>query len=1800
MDVTTTSPQTYNWELLARLALCGQRSTSKLDAYELVRQCVVLLHTYLPHPWGLLIGSEDEHITVWDCWGLDSDEAARLVQQNGSFSDQQGNVYILWADDERAGQLLLPKISDQTSSDEQIYYQAIATQIGLLLQVQRRQQSQDIEADDSEQPDEFHVLNCISRHATSSTDPANMLSQVCRCLDAFFGQDICHIVLYQAEHQQITFAVRAEHGAQTTVSTSELPAPDSPLTQVLHQGEPLFLHHEATLPGPWMGIPLLTSHHQVLGAVTVQRQRPGSFTEREQVFLSTAARQIVLGVQNVQLLLSAEDQMLQLGLLNFVSSVAASTARMEDVYEAVLDTMVQVTHVDQSRLVLFDEERNTGRIVAEYIPTDLPQHITIPFHDNPATEWLEQNFRPLVGYDAQNEPVFVVSHEVFRALDIRSIVLIPLFLNGKMLGTISLDVVGRQDHFSSQQLEFCQTIANHVATLIEKDQLFVQTQSNAVMLEQRVGELSTLLESAGILGSLLQPDEVINSLTDLVSRQLRVASVALWTMSTHNVLVPTALYGIQVENPQTLQLPVGRGLTGTVAETGLPLIVHDINDHTGEHHRGFFGGESNLTSFMGVPIIYQDRVIGVLSVMSAERREFSSDEMMLLVGLAGQAAVALENARLFQERERRIAQLMTINRMSTTVNATFDLDEVLLALHHSISEVLDTTWSFIGLYEEPRLDITDSQVRMRVVRSDGNVALSNRSVLIDGRGLIDYVVLKYEPLLLQDHEELRSHLTDWGAGTADSEIDSAEFSGLDEPFISWLGVPILQGGHVLGIINVQSYRDAAYDEDDQRFLSTIASQAGTAISNAQLFSERERRLRELSVLKDIGSAISSNMDPQVVLENLRYELGQAVDVSTSLFGLYDEKTDTLSAPVCYDRGKPVAFSPMKIASDASSWVIRNLQPLLLHTIEQGRQIGLSDFDEVEQDEAQPASEQAPDTALPVAQSFLVVPIMSGDTVLGVINLRSYSSYAFDQDDLRFVFTVANQAAVTIANIYLFIERGRRIEELATFNEVSRALSATTSFEDLPELIYRQTSRLLDTSNFSMALLREGYVDFPIFYENGTAHQIEATVAENGLRYGDYLFPSALSTRYQGEALAVLIQQVTVQREPLLVQGIDTPEGEWIIDAEQLAQRNNDQDRPHLWLGAPMIVADKVVGVIAVQSYEQYTYTPDSARLLSTIASSAAIVLENARLFNELSTLAADLERRVAERTTELADANMELLAEKERLETVHVITLELTASLDLDEIISRALEMVSTNLNVARGSIMLRDPQSGSLVCRALLQDQGIVRSANLPISFDNGEGLAQWVMENQNAVCIPDVRFDSRWVIESGRADEARSVVCVPLITSDTTLGVLILSSPKINYFTEAQQRLLGTIANEVAIAINNAQLYSYITEMASRLAELLEQQKEETSKSRSIFQSMTEGVLVLDTDRRIAVLNLAAEHMLGVTASDLIDQPLTLLQTYGYTNEQRDRAFTIHEALDGGLKTAKERQGIYSTSFELHHPNQTIAVNLSPVTAFDGGIYGDVAVLRDITPEIESDRAKREFFSKVSHELRTPLTSIKGYAQVLQISTKEKLDDQEMNLISVVRKNADQLDYLINDILDISKFEAGKIKLNLSQVHVPEIVDEVVQSLHLEADKKTMQVQVDMQDDLPMVTADKKRLTQVVTNLFSNAVKYTYEGGRIRVRVFLTPSNLMQVEVEDTGVGMSPAQLQKLFRPFYRADNPLSEKSGGTGLGLSIAKSLVEQHNGEMWVSSELNKGSTFFFVLPLEQPGVNGATAMDEVNE
>ncbi|HEY3230795.1 MAG TPA: HAMP domain-containing sensor histidine kinase, partial [Roseiflexaceae bacterium] len=285
------------------------------------------------------------------------------------------------------------------------------------------------------------------------------------------------------------------------------------------------------------------------------------------------------------------------------------------------------------------------------------------------------------------------------------------------------------------------------------------------------------------------------------------------------------------------------------------------------------------------------------------------------------------------------------------------------------------------------------------------------------------------------------------------------------------------------------------------------------------------------------------------------------------------------------------------------------------------------------------------------------------------------------------------------------------------------------------------------------------------------------------------------------------------------------------------------------------------------------------------------------------------------------------------------------------------------------------------------------------------------------------------------------------------------------------------------------------------------------------------------------------------------------------------------------------------FSSTFQIGP--RVINMTLGPVLMSNGQLMGAVAVFRDITREVESDRLKTEFIGTVSHELRTPMTSIKGFTQLLAMGSLGPINDTQKEFLDTIQTNAERMISIINDLLDITKVETGSIELDLRPLHLAETLSNVVSELQSSIAAREHDLTINIPPGLPLVRADARRFNQIIFNLLSNAVKYTPRGGKIifdaresgydpvpdLLREHLKPdARYVLIEITDTGVGIAPDERERIFERFYRTENPLKVEAGGTGLGLSLVRPLIELLGGRIWMTSTLNEGSTFSLIVPV----------------
>jgi len=258
-----------------------------------------------------------------------------------------------------------------------------------------------------------------------------------------------------------------------------------------------------------------------------------------------------------------------------------------------------------------------------------------------------------------------------------------------------------------------------------------------------------------------------------------------------------------------------------------------------------------------------------------------------------------------------------------------------------------------------------------------------------------------------------------------------------------------------------------------------------------------------------------------------------------------------------------------------------------------------------------------------------------------------------------------------------------------------------------------------------------------------------------------------------------------------------------------------------------------------------------------------------------------------------------------------------------------------------------------------------------------------------------------------------------------------------------------------------------------------------------------------------------------------------------------------------------------------------KTIMINGVPIIK-NNIVEGAVFVFHDITELKRLEEIRKDFVANVSHELRTPISSIKGYAETL-LDGKVDGEDNVKEFLSIIYQNSNRLANLIDDLLDLSKIESGKMKMEFEPLEILPIVNRCVSVLEKSAKDKSLSIKLDIPDELPRVLGDHKRLAQVFLNLLDNAIKYTPEGGSITISA-ASKEKITQIDISDTGIGISEKDLPRIFERFYRVDKAHSRELGGTGLGLSIVKHIVQAHDGQVWVQSMLGQGSTFSFTIPI----------------
>jgi len=654
---------------------------------------------------------------------------------------------------------------------------------------------------------------------------------------------------------------------------------------------------------------------------------------------------------------------------------------------------------------------------------------------------------------------------------------------------------------------------------------------------------------------------------------------------------------------------------------------------------------------------------------------------------------------------------------------------------------------------------------------------------------------------------------------------------------------------------------------------------------------------------------------------------------------------------------------------------------------------------------------------------------------------------------------------------------------------------------------------------------------------------------------------------------------------------------------------------------PLTARSRAVGVLVLSSSSQRSFSEEERELLTAMGAEIGILVENTSLFRSLQ---------------EAYD----------ELQTAYEVSVAISQSIDLDKTLTHVVHSARKALNASNCFLFLLDEKRNELAGVATsTEDEGF---KDLRIGMrETVAGV--WVVNEKQPLSIRELSTDPRACALLKNRYGQKSALFVPLVVNDSAIGTMVFDdTEKERTFTEAEIRRAQAIANQAALAIQRARLYQSVKEKMQEVTVLYEVGRTLTSTLhpdtvlnemlhilRESFGYVHCAILLLDGSPTELFVKASSGY---AKDTDKVDRLRIKVGHEGITgwvaatgrplyvpDVEKDPRYIpgmkgVRSEIALPLKIGEKMLGVLNVeSTELGAFRERDVRILSSLAAQaavaieNARLYAEIqekadeldAACRDLEVSrenilkanerlLEMDRLKSEFLATMSHELRTPLTAIIAYTELMRDS---RVDERQRNeFLEIVDEQGNRLIQLIDDLLDLSKLERGKMQLNLERVDLNEIVLSAVQTIRPTAEKKGLDVATAFCPDLPPACMDAKRVRQVCWNLLCNAVKFTEKGGRITVSTEDSSEELV-VRISDTGIGIKPEDTDRIFDRFAQVDSSATRAHGGAGLGLDLVRRFVTLHSGRVWVESEYGSGSTFIFTLPKEREPGDGREAAPE---
>ncbi|HSB03174.1 MAG TPA: GAF domain-containing protein, partial [Anaerolineales bacterium] len=1100
-------------------------------------------------------------------------------------------------------------------------------------------------------------------------------------------------------------------------------------------------------------VPLVVGD-QARGLITLTNiEREHAFSDSDVRLLQTLANSMSIALENARLFDETNRDARESAALNEVGRDISSTLELSAVMEKIASHASELLKAETSAIFLPEAGGTAFRaIVAQGVSAEEIKADMIIAGEGIIGTLAQQGKAEFIN-DTSKDPRGVQIPGTLEQAQERLMVA-PLLTGEKVGGMMAVWRSGGEP-FVQADLEFLEELSLQAAIAIKNANLFDESQRLLKETEQRNAELAIINSVQQGLASKLEMQAIYDLVGDKIQEIFEAHSVLIITFD-RSAELTNIRYNFEKGRRYYSDPYPFTGLHRHLLHSGRTVLINEQAEKSMKEWGMVLLPDTEASkSMLFVPLNSGSGVTGAISLQNVEREHaFSEADVRLLETLASSMSVALENARLFDETQRllketeqRNAELAIINSVQDGLSSKLDMQAIYDLVGDKLREIFKADTTFIAFHDENRADVivsyyADKDAKRPFTRPYGN-------------GLYEPVVESGKPLLLGTEEQARQHGGVYRIKSPGAAKDLNE---------SFMGVPIFKDGRAIGATSVQSYKQYAYDQNDLRLLTTLTNSMSVALENARLFDETQRLLREteqraaeLQIINSVQEGLARKLDLREIVDLVGEKIGEIFEADTVSVGMYNAEQDSAFNTYYVDRGQriPIAEGPAPRPS-LTATVIDAREPLLIGTSAEGIKLGAvriaREGDEKDQNE-----------------SFLGVPILANQKAIGAVSVQSYKQFAFDQNDLRLLQTLANSMSVALENARLFDETQRllketeqRAAELAIINSAQEGLASRLEIQDIYDLVGEKIRDVFDAqvvtiTTFDLqdqqSILRYGIEKGNRFYGNTTP------LTDGHLRF---------------------IQA----RQPLLINE------NWEKRMRELGYRINivpGTEAPKSSVFVPLIVNNEVRGSVTLQNVDRENAFSDSdVRLLQTLANSLSVALENARLFDETQRLLKETEQRAAE------------------LATVNTVSTALAGELDLHALIELVGEQIRNAFKADITYVALLEEATGQI---------------NFPYQYGEqlepmqyGEGLTSKIIQSGSPLLI-NQDIDKRRA-ELGATQvgiQARSYLGVPIFVGGKGIGVLsVQSTEQENMFAEDDQHLLGTIAANVGVVLQNARLFN------------------------------------------------------------------------------------------------------------------------------------------------------------------------------------------------------------------------------------------------------------------------------------------------------------------------------------------------------------------------------------------------------